>query len=244
MALTTKDTLAFQLIANKLNVLHGRDGDLTALTTIEKASLVSALNEIHALVTATVMIDDNATSPTAVYSSAKTLSEINSAIAAALEGEDLSDLADSVAALAQTDAGLVSTAAAQSFDDVSKALARTNIGAAAQADLDTANASISTNAGNISTNTASIGTNATDIATNTTNIAGLTTDVGTNSAAIAANGTAITANTAAHVANAAVTVANSAANVANASAITTLQTDLGDAVAYDPVATINGILTF
>ena len=244
MATTTKDTLAFQLLANKLNVLHGRDGDFTALTTTEKASLVSAINEVHAMVVSASMIDDSQTSPTSIYSSAKTLSEINSAIWNALEGEDLSDLAASVAALAQADTGLVSTAAAQSFDDVAKAQARSNIGAAGQADLDTANASIATNTGNISSNTAAIGTNTADIATNSANIAGIVTDIAANETAIAANGSAITANQVAHVANAAAHVANAAATASNAGAITQLQTDLGDAQAYDPVGTINGILTF
>lgn len=237
MAITTKDTLAFQVLANKLNVLYGREGDFATLTTTEKASLVSAINEVHALVVSASMIDDSQSSPTSIYSSAKTLSEINAAITSALEGEDLSDLAASVAALAQADTGLVSTAAAQSFDDVAKAQARTNIGAASQADLDTANTSITANAGNISSNTASIGTNTADIATNSTNIGSVVADTATNATAIAANGSAITVNQAAHVANAAMTAAN-------AGAITQLQTDLGDAQAYDPVGTINDILTF
>ena len=216
MVVTTESTLAFQLIAQKLNVLHGRDGDLSTLTTVEKANLVSAVNEIHSLVTGGSMIDDTTPSTTSLYSSQKTISEITARIAAAFEGEDLSDIAGQITALMQADTGLVSAAAAQSLDAVQQAQARSNIAAAAQADLDAANASITANAGNISGNTA-------DIATNTGNIA--------------TNGTAITANTAAHVANAAVTASNLAS-------INTLQTDLGDASTFDPVASVNAILTF
>ena len=237
MVVTTQSTLAFELIAQKLNVLHGRDGDLSTLTTIEKANLVSAINEVHSLVNSASMIDDTAPSTTSIYSSQKTVEEIAAQIAAALEGEDLSDIAGQITALMQADTGLVSAAAAQSFDAVQQAQARANIAAAAQADLDTANASITANAGNISNNTASIGTNTTDIATNTTNVTANTSAIATNTGNIATNASGVAANAVIHAANAAATAANMAS-------ISTLQTDLGDASAFDPVASVNAILTF
>jgi len=216
MVVTTQSTLAFQLLAQKMNVLHGRDGDFSTLTTTDKANLVAAINEIHALTIAAVGIDDTTASTTSVYSSAKTAQEIALAITNALEGEDLSDLAASITALAQADMGLVSAAAAQTFDAVGQELARANIAAAAQADLDAANALISTNAGNISGNTAAHVANAAAHAANAT--------------ATAANATAVAANT--------------AGITANANGITTLNADIGDVSTYDPVASVNAILTF
>ena len=216
MVVTTQSTLAFELIAQKLNVLHGRDGDLSTLTTVEKANLVSAINEIHSLVTGGSMIDDTTPSTTSLYSSQKTISEITARIAAAFEGEDLSDIAGQLTALMQADTGLVSAAAAQTFDAVQQEQARLNIAAAAQADLDAANALISTNAGNISGNTA----------------------------AHVANAAAHVANATATAANATAVAANTAGITANANGITTLNADIGDISTYDPVASVNSILTF
>ena len=116
--------------------------------------------------------------------------------------------------------------------------------ASSQTELDAAVASIAANAGDISSNTASITTNTADIATNSVNISSIVTDIGTNATAIAANGSAITTNQAAHVANAAAHVANATVTATNASAITALQADVGDVATYDPVASINSILTF
>ena len=220
-----------------MNVLHGRDGDLSTLTTIEKANLVSAINEIHSLVTGGSMIDDTTPSTTSLYSSQRTVDEITARIAAALEGEDLSDIAAQITALMQADTGLVSAAAAQSLDAVQQAQARSNIAAAAQADLDAANASITANAGNISGNTADIATNTAGVAANTTSTTANTSAIATNTGNIATNTTGIATNMAAHVANAAVTATN-------ANAITTLNADIGDISTYDPVASVNSILTF
>jgi hypothetical protein len=60
------------------------------------------------------------------------------------DSDTLKELADKIVALAQTDTGLVSVALAQTFTDVQKAQARTNIGAASATDL----TALTTNVGN------------------------------------------------------------------------------------------------
>lgn len=52
-----------------------------------------------------------------------------------ISGDDLKELGDKILALMQTDAGLVSASAAQTFDEIQQSRARSNIGAAALADL-------------------------------------------------------------------------------------------------------------
>lgn len=114
MSLTLKNTQAFELLATKLVELHDEHGDLTTLTTTAKGDFVAAINEVKAVADAAasgnVSINDAAASTTEVYSSQKTedrLAEILTAadaaavaaITAALEGEDLSDLAGDIAAL-------------------------------------------------------------------------------------------------------------------------------------------------
>lgn len=210
---TTQTTSAFELITNRLNVLNGRHGDLTTLTTIQKANFVAAINELNALIASTqgsaISIDDANESPATVYSSQRTKAVITADIAAALEGEDLSDLAAQVVANAQADSNFISVGGLQAFTAAQQLLGRQNIGAASQADLDTANTSIATNT--------------TGIATNASNIS---------------------VNSGAHVANAAAHAANTAATAANLASINSLSAAIGDTAAYDPVASINAILTF
>ena len=80
-------------------------------------------------------INDSATNLTQAWSSTKISSEITSAIAAALEGEDLSDLATAIANLQVTDQGLVSASASQSFNGTQQTQARTNIDAASATEV-------------------------------------------------------------------------------------------------------------
>lgn len=88
-------------------------GDVSALTTTA-TNLVAAVNEVKstadAASAAAVSIDDVTASTTSVYSSAKVDSQITSEVAAALEGEDLSDLAAAVAANAAADMNLTTVA--------------------------------------------------------------------------------------------------------------------------------------
>lgn len=206
MATTTKNLSAYALIVEKLNFLYDRHGDLSTLTTAEKGTFVSAINELHALITANtssaVQIDDANQSTTTVYSSDKTRSVMLQEIAIALEGEDLSDLAASVVANAQADANFISVGGLQSFTAAQQLQGRQNIGAASQVDLDSAN---------------------TDIATNTTDIATNTADIATNTTAVAANTTA---------------------TAANLTLINAVDAALGNEATYDPVASINALITF
>lgn len=220
MSFTNKTTEAFQLVATRLNTLYERDGDLDALSTSEKSSIVGALNEIHAdLVAATdtanaaAVIDDSTPSANTVYSSNKVMAEIAASVAAALEGNDVSDLADAIAALQAADMGLVSANAPQDFSPAQEAQARTNIGAVSQSDFE-ANAtatlqSINDNTASIATNTAGLAATVAATAANTTSISGLTADVASND-----------------------------------DDISQLQADLGDEASFDPVAAMNAILTF
>ena len=73
-------------------------------------------------------IDDGAASPGRIWSSQRTGQEITARLATALEGEDLSDLADRVTANAQADAGFVSFSAPQSLTEEQKQQFRDNIG--------------------------------------------------------------------------------------------------------------------
>ena len=96
----------------------------------------------------------------------------------------------------------ISVGGLQSFTAAQQVLGRDNIGAAAQADLDSANTDIATNTTNITTNTA-------DIATNTTGVA-----------------------------------ANTTATAANLTLINAVDAALDNEATYDPVASINALITF
>lgn len=64
-------------------MINGNTADLTALTTVSKTSLLSAINEINAAMAgAGVVIDDVTASTTKVYSSTKTNTAISAAVAA------------------------------------------------------------------------------------------------------------------------------------------------------------------
>ncbi len=136
MSVIAKIDALVPLIAGKLNDLNAQDGDLTALQTTVKTTLVEAINENKAAIDAAtaggLQINDAAAEASTVWSGQKTDSEITSRIAAALEGEDLSDIAAQITALMQADNGLVSAVAAQTFDATQQAQARSNIGAASQ----------------------------------------------------------------------------------------------------------------
>ena len=114
--------------------LLAQNGDLSTLQTTAKNTLVAAINELYATPSGPA-IDDDTEALDSVYSSAKVKALITADIAAALEGEDLSDLAQAIQNLQLTDEGLVSSNTAQSFTAAQKTQARANIGAAASADV-------------------------------------------------------------------------------------------------------------
>lgn len=128
-----------QLVASKLNYLKGEIGTLTGLSTTDKSSLVAAINEVKAIADSAAgggaIINDSVTNSTDGWSSSKIVNEITTRLANALEGQDLSDIADQIAALIQADNGLVSATNSQSFSASQQTQARTNIGAASADDV-------------------------------------------------------------------------------------------------------------
>ena len=111
MSLDLKIKALAETIATATKNVKVKQWDLTTLTTTEKSTIVWAINEVKASI---------GTLDTAVTI------RINDAIAAALEWEDLSDLADAILALVQADEWLVSITA-QTFTAPQQAQARTNI---------------------------------------------------------------------------------------------------------------------
>jgi len=88
------------------------NGDVSSLNTTA-TNLVGAINEIKTTAdnaASASEINDGVTALTSTWSSTKIKSEITGDIAAALEGEDLSDLADAVAANAANDLNLTTLA--------------------------------------------------------------------------------------------------------------------------------------
>ena len=131
------------ILTNSLNLLNTRIGDLTTLDTTAQNTVVGAINELVGILNNIDLdlIDDVSAAGDKVYSSLRTeqiiSTEIAAALTAALEGQDLSDLADSITALAQADNGLVSATAVQNFPEPQQATGRNNIGAASNAGLTT-----------------------------------------------------------------------------------------------------------
>lgn len=135
--------------ANTIKTVNAKIGNMANLTTTDKTTVVAALNELKASITALNLIDDTTVSSTETYSSAKIEAVITTAISTLINGagadsDTLKELADQIVALAQADNGLVSTALAQNFSAAQKTQARDNIGAASAADL----ATLTTNVGN------------------------------------------------------------------------------------------------
>ncbi len=115
-------------------LINGNTADLSALTTTNKTSIVAALNELKTLIpSGSAGIDDVSTASGTTWSSTKINSEINSAIAALVNGapgasDTLKELADQLAALVQADTGLLSFAGAQTLTAGQKTQGCTNLG--------------------------------------------------------------------------------------------------------------------
>lgn len=114
------------------NTLKSNQGDLTTLNTVDKTSLVNALNELKTTIDNKTSINDSQTTTANTWSATKISNEITTAITNLINGADVSsdtlkELADKIAALAQADNGLVSANQAQSFNAQQKAQARANI---------------------------------------------------------------------------------------------------------------------
>lgn len=129
------DRAGLELKATRI-LLNNNAADLSALTQTVKTNVVAALNQLKSLIDANTsavasaaIIDDLATtsSTTVAWSPQKIGSYVTGEIAAALEGEDLSDLAAAVAALAQADNGLLSFTAPQTLDAGQKTQVYSNL---------------------------------------------------------------------------------------------------------------------
>ena len=211
--LSTKLQSALTLIGQDVKELLAKQGDLTSLTTSQKASLVVAINELQAAVAAIdvkSVINDTAASTTSTYSSSKIASEITSAtnalknelLGGAGEAYDtLKELADLIStnkgaidALEEIAAGHVRFDQAQTLTDEQKTQARTNIGAASQVAVEAAQSKADSNAANIGT-IADLGTSAKTLVgaineVNTTAKQGVADAATAKSAADAAKGAA------------------------------------------------------
>lgn len=123
---------AIQLLKSVRETLKSNIGDLAALTTTQKSSLVLSLNEIKSIVDAKANINDAIVGTNTTWSSTKITASITKAINDLINGADatsdtLKELADKITALVQADNGLVSATQAQSFTEQQKQIARTNI---------------------------------------------------------------------------------------------------------------------
>ena len=120
--------------------LKGNQGDLTKLSTVDKTSLVNALNELKTTIDNKTSINDSQTTTANTWSATKISNEIATAITNLINGADVSsdtlkELADKIAALAQMDNGLVSANQAQAFTEQQKLQARTNIDVYSKAEI-------------------------------------------------------------------------------------------------------------
>ena len=122
------------------NTLKGNQGDLTKLSTVDKTSLVNALNELKATIGNQTSINDSQTTTANTWSATKISNEITQVTTNLINGADVSsdtlkELADRVAALAQADNGLVSANQAQAFTAAQKLQARDNIDVYSKAEI-------------------------------------------------------------------------------------------------------------
>jgi len=122
------------------NTLKSNQGDLTKLNTVDKTSIVNALNELKTLIANQTSINDSQTTTANTWSATKISNEITTAITNLINGADassdtLKELADKIAALAQADNGLVSANQSQTFTEQQKAQARSNIDVYSKAEI-------------------------------------------------------------------------------------------------------------
>jgi hypothetical protein len=208
-------------IGSDIKTLIAHDGDLSALTTQQKASLVLALNELKAGLTAVegklgAQIDDSSSGTDKTWSASKINSAITSAVNALINGapetlDTIKEVADAItatkdaiSAIQAVAAGHVKYDGAQDLTSEQKTQARTNIGAAGTADVEAVKTTIGTMT-NLST-------------TDKTSIVGAINEV---------KGTADTAKSTADTANATATAAQTKANQVE-TALNTLTTNVGD----------------
>lgn len=208
-------------IGSDIKTLIAHDGDLSALTTQQKASLVLALNELKAGLTTVegklgAQIDDSSSGTDKTWSASKINSAITAAVNALINGapetlDTIKEVADAIqtnkdaiAAIQQVAAGHVKYDGAQTLTSEQKTQARTNIGAAGTDDVDAVKTAIGTLT-NLST-------------TDKASIVGAINEV---------KGTADSALSTAQTANATATAAQTKANQVE-TALNTLTTNVGN----------------
>lgn len=196
-------------------------GNLSQLTTTQKASLVLALNELKAGLTAVegklgAQIDDSSSGTDKTWSASKINSAITAAVNALINGapetlDTIKEVADAItankdaiSAIQAVAAGHVKYDGAQDLTSEQKTQARTNIGAAGTDDVDAVKTTIGTLT-NLST-------------TDKASIVGAINEV---------KGTADTAKSTADTANSTATAAQTKANQVE-TALSTLTTNVGD----------------
>ena len=147
MSLQTQLNSFVLRVAEEFNTVKGRTGTLTALTTTDKSSLVSAINELKAAIVTAVMIDDLQVSTTTTYSSNKVVTLLDALKADILGGADpaydtllelqqaLQNDQSGIAALTSAIDKRVRFDAAQTLTVLEQQQARTNIGAVAATDI-------------------------------------------------------------------------------------------------------------
>jgi len=153
MSLQNRLTDLTTRIATEFKAAYARIGDLAALTTTERGSIVFALNELKAEVESAAssggaVINDATTSTSATWSSTRITTAINGAIDGIVDGapealntlrelaDALGDSGDALAAVTTALGHRVRTdTAAQGLSPTEQANARTNIGAIAAADI-------------------------------------------------------------------------------------------------------------
>lgn len=132
-------------------LINGNASDLSSLTTTAKTNLVAAVNELVTAISAIgtpATINDAATNGTQTWSSNKITSEITTALNAAIDGAPSAlDTLNELAAAIGDDANFASTVttalgnrvrtdtASQGLNSTQQSNARTNIAAAASADM-------------------------------------------------------------------------------------------------------------
>lgn len=225
-------TLA-QTVGEDVKALLANQGDLSTLTTTQKASLVVAINELNATLVQIDknIIDDAQTVANKTWSSNKIVSEIstkcNEVKSALLGGageayDTLKELADLISenkelidSLQELAGAHVRYDAAQELSPEQKTQARTNIGAADDADYQTTKTQVNTNKTAIGTLSSLSTTAKTDLVSAINEVKtqadkGVADAATAKSAADAAQATASTAKTTADTAQADVTALKTA----------------------------------
>lgn len=217
-------------VGSDVKTLIAKQGDLSALTTSQKASLVLAINELNSAISqidTSKVIEDGQTAADKTWSSNKILSEIttkcNEVKTALLGGagdayDTLKELADLITdnkelidSLQELAGAHVRYDAAQELSPGQKTQARSNIGAADDADYQTTK-------GQVNTNKTAIGTLTSLATTEKTNLVGAINEV--HGIANTAKNTADTAQSTATNAN------NKAASVEEA--LNTFKGEVGE----------------